>query len=151
MYSKEESKALKQEFWTTFGKWSLLKRKRHGKGRWLLNKSGVKGYRFKFEAERKQICVCLEIIEPDDVIREIKYEKLLMLKQILDDTLNNEPVWEENFYISPSKMIVRVSVSKNGYSINNKDNWPEIFGFFYDKMSKFEEFFDEYKEFLDEE
>ncbi len=151
MYSKSEAKALKQEFWTTFGQWSLRKRKSKGKGRWLLNKSGAKGFRFKFEAERKTICVCLEIIDDDEIIREIRFEKLLALKSIFDEAFDHQLIWNKEFYTAPGKAIVRVFISKNGLTLNNKAHWPEIFKFFYDNMNKFEEVFLEYKELLDEE
>jgi hypothetical protein len=150
MYSKSEAKALKQEFWTTFGKWSLQKRKSRGKGRWLLNKTGVKGFRFKFETGRKTICVCLEIIDNDAIIREIRYEKLLQLKELFDEAMNNELIWEQEHFITPEKSIVRVFVKKEGLTPNNKNHWPEIFSFFYEKMNTFEEVFLEYKELLDE-
>ena len=150
MYSRSEAKALKQEFWTTFGKWSLRKRKSRGKSKWLLNKTGVKGFRFKFEAERKTICVCLEIIDEDDIIREIRYEKLLSLQSIFDEAMNHELIWEKHFFMTPEKSVVRVYVTHTGLTLNNREHWPEIFWFFYDRMSKFEEVFLEYKELLDE-
>jgi hypothetical protein len=151
MYSKSEAKALKQEFWTTFGKWSLRKRKSKGKGRWLLNKTRVKGYRFKFEAERKTICVCLEIIDEDEIIREIRYEKLLSIKSMFDEAFNRELIWNEKHFLTLEKAVVRVFISKQGLSINNKEHWPEIFKFFYEKMNTFEEVFTDFKEYLDEE
>ena len=150
MYSKEEAKKLKQEFWTTFGQWSLKKRKSRGKGKWLLNHTGVKGFRLKFEAEKKTVCVCLEIIDADEIIREIRYEKLLALKSIFDDALENELIWDNRFCTTPESIIVRVHIQKSGLTINNRKHWPEIFSFFYEKMDKMEEVFNEFKEFLEE-
>ncbi len=151
MFSKSEEKALKQEFWTNFGKWSSLKRKRKGKKKWLLNKTGVKGYRFKFENENKTVCVCLEIIDDNDVIREIKYEKLLTLKSIFDESFNGKLIWDKEYYSSPGKPVVRVYISENGFTFKNRDHWPRIFKFFYENMDKFEEIFNDYKEYLKEE
>ena len=150
MYSREEAKQLKQEFWTTFGQWSLRKRKSRGKGRWLLNRTGVRGFRLKFETEKKTQCVCLEIIDADEVIREIRYEKLLQLKQVFDEAMNDELVWEKEFYVSTDSIIVRIYVQQTGLTINNRAHWPEIFSFFYEKMDRLETVFNEYKELLDE-
>ncbi len=150
MYSREEAKQLKQEFWTTFGRWSLRKRKSKGKGRWLLNHTGVRGFRLKFEAEKKTLCVCLEIIDSDKIIREIRYEKLLALKSIFDEAMDNELIWDKTFYVSPENAIVRVYVQQTGLSINNREHWPKIFSFFYQKMDKLESVFNDYKELLEE-
>lgn len=150
MYSREEAKQLKQEFWTTFGQWSLRKRKSKGKGRWLLNRTGVKGFRLKFEAEKKTQCVCLEIIDTDEIIREIRFEKLLALKSIFDEAMDNELIWDKIFYVSPENAIVRVYVQQTGLSINNREHWPKIFSFFYQKMDKLESVFNDYKELLEE-
>ena len=149
MYSREEAKQLKQEFWTTFGQWSLRKRKSKGKGRWLLNHTGVRGYRLKFETEKKTKCVCLEIIDADEVIREIRYEKLLELKSIFDEAMDNELIWDKEFFLSPDNKIIRVYVQQHGLTINNRQHWPKIFAFFYQKMDKLETVFEEYKELLD--
>ncbi len=150
MYSKEEARLLKQEFWTTFGKWSLKKRKSLNKGKWLLNHTGVKGYRFKFEEENKTVCVCLEIIDDNRVIREIRYEKLLLIKPLLDEALDNKLIWDKEFISSPQRAIIRVYIQKKGLTINNRNHWPEIFSFFFDNMSTLEKIFEEYKELLDE-
>jgi hypothetical protein len=149
MYSREEAKQLKQEFWTTFGQWSLRKRKSKGKGRWLLNHTGVRGFRLKFETEKKTQCVCLEIIDSDEVIREIRYEKLLALKSVFDEAMDNELIWDKEFFLSPDNKIIRVYVQQHGLTINNRAHWPEIFAFFYQKMNKLETVFEEYKELLD--
>ncbi len=150
MYSREEAKLLKQEFWTTFGQWSQKKRKSRGKGKWLLNRTGAKGYRFKFEAEKKTLCVCLEIIDDDEIIREIRYEKLLMLKPVFDEATNHELIWDPNFFIAPGKAVSRIYFQKKGFTLNNRQHWTEIFSFFYHKMSNLEDIFEEYKELLDE-
>ena len=149
MYSREEAKLLKQEFWTTFGQWSLRKRKSIGKGRWLLNRTGVKGFRLKFEAGKKVICVCLEIIDNDEAMRKIHYEKLLTLKELFNEAMNGELFWEKEHYTSSSSNIVRVYTYKKGLTINNKSHWPEIFSFFYDRMNKLETVFETYREILE--
>jgi hypothetical protein len=74
----------------------------------------------------------------------------LALKQVFDEATNNELVWDDDFITDSGKSIVRVYVKKRGVTINNKENWPVIFSFFYEKMSVMENVFIEYKLFLDE-
>jgi len=150
MYSREQAKLLKQEFWTTFGQWSVRKRKSQDKGKWLLNHTGVKGYRFKFEAEKKSLAVCLEIIDSDETVRAIKYEKLLILKPLFDETVDHALFWDQHYFLTPDKTVCRVYILKQGLTLNNRQHWPDIFSFFYQNMSLMETLFEEYKEILDE-
>ena len=53
MFSKEEAAKLRKEFWTSFGK--SFPRK------WLLYNTKIKGFAFKFVADRKKAAVCLDI------------------------------------------------------------------------------------------
>jgi len=91
----------------------------------------------------------MEIIDSDEVIREIRYEKLLEPKSVFDEAMDNELIWDKEFFLSPDNKIIRVYVQQHGLTINNRAHWPEIFAFFYQKMNKLETVFEEYKELLD--
>ena len=75
MFNKEESAALRQEFWTSFGK--SFPRK------WLLYNTKIKGVSFKFVANRKNAMICLDIEHSDEIANEILYDQILSLKIIL--------------------------------------------------------------------
>jgi hypothetical protein len=70
MFSKEESAALRQEFWTSFGK--SFPRK------WLLYNTKIKGISFKFVANRKNAMICLDIEHSDEIANEILYDQILL-------------------------------------------------------------------------
>ena len=75
MFSKDDSEKLRKEFWTSFGK--SFPRK------WLLYNTKIKGVAFKFQANRKQACVCLDFENPDEVANLLYYDQLLSLKSLL--------------------------------------------------------------------
>lgn len=75
MYSREESKKIRQEFWTSFGKEYPQK--------WLLYNTGTREIQLKFTFERKYAQVSLDIIDEDPFIRAYYFEKLESLKTIL--------------------------------------------------------------------
>jgi len=64
MYSKEESKKLKKEFWTKFGGFSQKKRLSLGlKKKWISHYTGINCLSLKFDFEKNKALVGIEIID----------------------------------------------------------------------------------------
>ena len=89
MFSKEESTQLRKEFWTSFGK--SFPRK------WLLYNTKIKGFAFKFQADRKKATVCLDFEHPDEIANELLYDQLLSLRKILETEYLPEVIYDETF------------------------------------------------------
>ncbi|WGD34317.1 DUF4268 domain-containing protein [Olleya sp. YS] len=141
MFSKEESKQLKQLFWTSFGK--SFPRK------WILYNTKLKGVSFKFYFDNKKAMVTLDV--EDDLEYRIKYwEKLTALKSILLDDYLPEAIYDEDYLLDNGKEISRIYVTlPQKVSIHNKNTWQEVMVFFNTHMSLFEAFFEEYKEVIE--
>jgi len=141
MFSKEQSRQLRQEFWTSFGK--SFPRK------WILYDTKIKGFSFKFYFDTKTALVTLDL--EDDLENRIKYwEKLTALKSILKSEYLSDAVFEETFFLENGKEISRIYTTLDSkVSIHNKNTWREVMQFFNEKMSCFEAFFIEYRDFLD--
>ena len=141
MFSKEESRLLKQEFWTSFGK--SFPRK------WTLYNTKLKGLSFKFHFDNKSALIALDL--EDDLEHRIKYwEKLLALKSILVDDFLPEAIFEEEYFLDNEKEISRIYIPlEKKVSIHNKNTWRDVMEFFNEKMSLFEAFFEEYKEVIE--
>jgi len=137
MFSKEESKQIREEFWTSFGK--SFPRK------WILYDTKIKGLAFKFHFDTKCALVALDI--EDDLENRINYwEKLQSLKSILQDDHLPEAIFEDVFYLENGKEISRVYVPLDQkVSIHNKNTWRDTMEFFNETMSKFEDFFEQYQ------
>ena len=140
MYSKEEAKLIKQRFWTEFGQTYPRK--------WLLHKTKIKDFSFKFYADNKKACVMLDMEQKDDELRKIYYQKIESLKNILIENHLPGVIFEENYYLDNGKQISRIWVEKDGVSINNPKTWDDIFVFFHDNMSEFELFFYEFEDYI---
>ena len=140
MFSKEESRQIRQEFWTSFGK-SFPRR-------WLLYNTKIKGLSFKFYFDTKKALVALDL--EDNLENRINYwEKLLALKTILLDEYLPEAIYEETYYLENGKEISRIYIPLEAkVSIHNKNSWQEVMVFFNEKMQLFESFFGEYKEVI---
>lgn len=141
MFSKEESRQIKQEFWTSFGK--SFPRK------WLLYNTKLKGLSFKFYFDNKNALVTLDL--EDDLENRINYwEKLTALKSILLDNYLPDAIYEEEYILNNGKEISRIYLPlKQKVSIHNKNTWQDVMVFFNTHMNLFEAFFEEYKEIIE--
>ena len=138
MFSKAESKKLRQQFWTSFG--IVFRRK------WLLYNTGIKELELKFTFNRKFAQVSIDVIDEDPLIREYYFEKLLSLKKILTTEYLPNSIFEEEYELPEGKVISRVYVQLDGISIHNRNQWPEAMKFLNDNMEQMEAFFVEYKD-----
>lgn len=141
MFSKEESRKIRQEFWTSFGK--SFPRK------WLLYNTKIKGFSFKFHFDTKTALVALDI-ETDLENRIRLWEKLIAFRSILKSEFLPEVIFEEAYVLENGKEISRVYVKLDDkVSIHNKNTWSNTMTFFNETMIKFETFFEAYKETFD--
>jgi len=149
MFSKEEAKKIRQDFWITFGKrTALLPTDDGSKKKWILFKTGISDLSFKFESERKFARVCIDI-ETNDLINRIQYfEKFQSLKAILEEAVPNELIWDETFILENGKEISRIYCQLDGVSLYNQKKWPEIYDFFIANMSTIEEVYNDYVDFI---
>jgi hypothetical protein len=140
MFSKEESRLLREEFWISFGK--SFPRK------WLSYNTKIKGLSFKFHFDTKKALVTLDL--EDDLENRINcWEKLTALKSLLQNEYLPEAIFEEVYNLKNGKEISRIYVPLNQkVSIHNKNSWQQTMEFFNEKMSVFETFFDEYKDVI---
>ena len=140
MFSKEESRLLREDFWISFGK--SFPRK------WILYDTKIKGLSFKFHFDTKLALVALDL--EDDLESRISYwEKLQSLKSILTEEFLPEAIFDEIYILENGKEISRIYVLlDHKVSIHNKSSWQMVMEFFNDKMILFEDFFFEYKDIL---
>lgn len=140
MFSKEESRRLRQDFWISFGK--SFPRK------WTLYDTKIKGFSFKFHFDTKRALIALDI--EDDLENRITYwEKLISLKSILTQDYLPDVIFEEEYFLENGKEISRIYIPlEQKVSIHNKNTWQDVMVFFNENMSKFEDFFEDYKEVI---
>lgn len=140
MFSKEESRKLRQEFWTSFGK--SFPRK------WLLYDTKIKGVAFKFHFDTKFALIALDL--EDHLENRINcWEKLVALKSILLNDYLQEAIYEEEYILENGKEISRIYLPlEQKVSIHNKNSWREVMEFFNTNMTFFEAFFEEYRDII---
>ncbi len=140
MYSKEEARKLREDFWIAFGK-SFPKK-------WILYKTKIKGLSFKFHFNVKGAMVSIDV-DTDLEQRVLLWDKLIGLKSILKEEFLPNAIYEDFYALDNDKELSRIYISLENVSIHNKNTWQETMLFFYSTMDKVENFFLEYRDVLD--
>ena len=141
MFSKEEAAQIRKEFWISFGK--SFPRK------WIKYNTQIKGFSFKFVAERKYAMVVLDIEHPDEIYNEVLFEQLQSLKTILENQYLPEVIFDDAYELETGKIIKRLYVQfPEKFSIYNKNSWKACYEFFVETMSQFELFYYEYEDYI---
>jgi len=140
MFSKEEAKEIRQQFWIFFGK-------RHPR-KWLLYNTKIKDFSLKFDFDNKRALVAIDSESNDEVFRGYYFDKLLSLRTLMKEEVSQDLVFEEHYVLDNQKVISRCYLILEDVSIHNKNTWPEVFEFFHTYMSKMEAFFLEYADFI---
>lgn len=140
MFSKEDSRKLREEFWIAFGK--------SFPNKWILYKTKIKGLSFKFHYDLRMAMVSIDV--DTDFEQRIKvWDKLVALKPILLEEYLQEAIYEDFFLLENKKEISRIYVELKNVSIHNKNTWRETMEFLNQSMLKIEIFFEEYNDVID--
>ena len=140
MFSKEQSKEIRQQFWIFFGKRYPRK--------WLLYHTGIKDVSLKFDFDTKKAIVAIESAATDEIDRGYYFDKLISLKNILLEDVSSELIFEDTYLLPSGKVVSRCYLSIDNVSIHNKNTWPDVFEFFNTYMDKMEKFYVEYKDYI---
>ena len=142
MFSREESKRLRELFWISYGK--SFPRK------WIRYNTKIKNVELKFAADRKQALVCLDITHDDPELRALYFDRMLSLKKILLEEYLPNAVFDDDYYLEESKKYIsRIYVKYEAkFSIHNQATWRDVYLFFNKEMSQLEDFFTTYYDFI---
>ena len=142
MYSREDSKQIRQEFWTSFGK--------NYPRKWVLYNTKIKDFALKFHFDRTSAEVSIEVGSADEVFRKYYFEKLESLQSILKKDFLPAASFEADHELESGKLVSRVFVRKEGVNIHSKQDWPEVQAWLADNMYRLEGFFVEYRDIIAE-
>lgn len=131
MFSKEEAKNLRIEFWTAFGIYMRQHIPLAGtKQKWTNYKTGVKGLYFRMDADKRIASISIDITDPDPGIRAIFFEQWEEMKTYLEMESGIDWQWQPEYFNDMGQGIARISHEIEGLSIYDKGNWSALFAFF---------------------
>lgn len=149
MFSREDSKNLRLEFWERFKKYSALRRRQKGlPSNWIMNRTGISQLKLKFEFDTTRAIVGIDVESRNMDKRLELFGKLEEFKTILHSQMGEEMIWDLDYLLENQKSISRVYMQIENVNIYEKEDWPVVFPFFYKNMMKLEIFFNEFKDVL---
>ena len=147
MYSKDELKLLKKDFWEGFGIYCsnhpvLGKRK----SKFMLYNTKMKGVELKFDANREGAFVILELNSPKEEDRLNRYEQFEKYKAVMEENFPGRLIWDFAYKLETGHEVCRIYSQKTGIDIHTRIDWMEFYTFMASEMLKLEKAFRYVKE-----
>lgn len=149
MFSKEEAKEIREDFWDQFRRMSAGKRVRKNlPGSWMLSNTGIKALNLRFHVDREvaQVGIDLETRNMDKRIE--LFEKLESVKNLLEKAMESPLIWELEYIRENGKSVSRIYLEQDGVDIYNRDTWSRAHRFMFSNMMKLETFYREYRDYF---
>jgi len=145
MYSKEEIKNIKKAFWDGFISYSSPKRRKLRKPKkWVMQNTGIKALDLKFHIDNKRASVSIDIVSKSLENKVAYWNKLMSLRSIINQSFNQEVIWDDMFVLESGKEIIRVGVYLNNVNILDKTCQEKVYPFFFENMIILEDWLEEY-------
>jgi hypothetical protein len=149
MYAKDENKNTREEFWNEFKAWSGGKRVKSGKpGKWIMNDTGIKQLKLKFHFDDKIALAGIEVDTRNLDKRIDLWDKLEKTRKLLEEKVGGTLIWDIEYPLELKKTVSRVYCQIENVNIYDRISWKKVKEFFFSKMTGFEDFFLEYKDYF---
>ena len=131
MFSREEASRIREEFWTTFGRYMRPIPSAEGtKVNWVNYHTGVKDVYFRMEAGPKSARIAISIEHHDPGIRELYFEQFREFQDMLELTVEETWEWKLRGKSPDGKGLSSIYKDLPNVSIFNREHWPELISFF---------------------
>lgn len=151
MYSKEELKSLKREFWESFAAYCDVQPYLSGRKKmWLLYNTKVKGVELKFDATRQGAYVILEVNRRKEDERLAMFEKLTWYKEMLEKDFPSGLVWDICYVRESGQQVCRIYTACEGIDFHRRQDWGAFFSFMAQNMNRLQHNFMRIAEFIRE-
>lgn len=148
MYSKEEARTLRRDFWEGFGNYSKrLKHLRQQNKKWILYNTGIKHVELKFELDRNLVRVMLELNHRSESDRLEMFERLEKYGGIIEE-ICGDLTWDFLFVLPTGKEVCRVYTQSTEWDFYKRSQWPLLYEFMARNMIRLELAFQEIKDFI---
>lgn len=146
MYKREEAARLREEFWTTFGRYmGPVPAAEGGKVNWINYRTGIKDVYFRMHAGHNSAAIEITLEHRDATLREYYFMKFAELKVLLHVKVNEEWTWEPTVQMAAGKTIGRIGKELADVSVYNREQWPDLISFFKPRVIALDDFWAEAK------
>ena len=147
MWSREEEKELRVNFWNGFKRYCSSHRIYR---KWVLTGVKIKSVQLKFYADNRKALVLFQIDHKNDLRRYEVYECFLAYRKLMTADCGEDLKWEEDYAGIDERLVSAVYFELPGVSIYNQADWIRIYTFFTEKMPLLEEAYWEYRDLITE-
>ena len=153
MFSKEEIKELRLNFWQNFKIYCETQPVlNYKKKRWILNETQIRGLALRFDLDREKAYVILELQNKQEDRRLQIFEILERYKVVMEEGFENGLIWEFFYQREDNNQeVCRIYTQLENVDWHRQNQWPEIYDFFIKNMLQMEENFLMVKDSLKEE
>lgn len=150
MYSREEEKQLRKEFWTGFDEFcNKLPRFKYRKKKWILYNTKIKGVEMKFDANRDGAFVILEFNHHSEDVR-LALMALMEKYHVVVDEHFAGAIWQL-LHVKPcGTPVSRIYKQKEGIDIHKREHWAEFYPFLSREMNMLEKVYTDMRELIEE-
>lgn len=141
MFKRDEAARLREEFWTTFGRYMSPVPSADGlKINWVNYRTGLKDVHFRMTAPSNTATILIALEHRDAAIRELFFQQFEELKTMLHTTVDEEWKWQLHASVAEGKTISKIYRELPNVSVFNKDHWPDLISFFKPRIIALDEF-----------
>jgi len=151
MYSKEEAKKLKTDFWTLFGARSKYALSMEGRTHWIMYQTSIPGLELKFDVSQHNVKTMIELNSKNEDTRLRYFEVLQQYRLMLEQDFDTPFVWDFVCTTSSGNDVCRIYTELVDVDTHKKEDWPTIFDFMTSTMVRLENNFIEIWDVLKEE
>jgi hypothetical protein len=131
MFTRKEASAIREEFWTTFGKYMRPIHSAEGaKINWINYRTDLKDVYIRMEVDHQAAVIAIVLQHSDVGIQELYFQQFIELKMLLHASVEEEWDWQMHFTLPDNKVISRIYKVLPNVSVFNKDQWPDLISFF---------------------
>jgi hypothetical protein len=146
MFTREQASRIRQEFWTTFGKYMSPVPSAEGmKINWVNYHTRIKDVHFRMDAGQRSAAIFISMEHSDPDIQELYFQKFLEFKSLLEATLEEEWDWQLKVPVAERRVVSRIYKALPGVSVMNKDQWPGLISFFKPRIIALDSFWENAK------
>jgi hypothetical protein len=130
MFTRIEASRIKQEFWTTFGRYMSPVPSAAGlKINWVNYHTGIKEVYFRMNADTKSATISISMEHRNPDTQKAYFDKFNTFKSLLHQTLQESWTWQLHTMLE-GKLVSRIAKQLDKVSVLNKNDWPDLITFF---------------------
>lgn len=145
MWSKEELKELRINFWAGFKHYCSAHQVYR---KWVLTGVKIKSTQLKFYADAQKALVLFQIDHKNDLERYRVYECFLSYRKLMAADCGEDLNWKEDYSGLGERKVSAIYFELADVNMYRCEDWDKIYAFFAEKMPLLEEAYWEYRDLI---